>query len=46
MTNMGRKIDNKIELIIDGFLDLKQKIIGFFSSSVQNIYHGRISYRA
>ena len=40
-----RKIDNKIELIIDGFLDLKQKIIRFFSSSVQNIYHGKISYR-
>ena len=41
-----RKIDNKIELIIDGLLDLKQKIIGFFSNSVQNIYHGKISYCA
>lgn len=41
-----RKIDNKIELIIDGFLDLKQKIIGFFSNSVQDIYHGKISYCA
>ena len=40
-----RKIDNKIELIIDGFLDLKQKIIGFFTDSVKNIYYGQISYK-
>jgi hypothetical protein len=37
------KIDNKIELIINGFLDVKQKIIGVFSNSVQNIYHSTSS---
>ena len=38
------KINGKIEFIIDGFINLKQKIIGFFTDSVKDIYYGKISY--
>ena len=38
------EINGNVKLIIDGFLDLKQKIIGFFTDSVKNIYYGKISY--